>query len=340
MKIVDLSPTQEILEYTNWSGVFHAYGVATDTPQHLRALLGNDERAIAEALEHLFVATTHQGDYYPAAEPAALFVIAALDELNPQEIFYEQLRSDLLDWLRFAGESFYGKPHAAHEVITQLLNLKFTSPTDYLELTRVLVAWTKRCQSKQLRRKVRNRLRAELDTWLGNIIRWPLIDALGTLGHSVSRYLNDPDPIVQAFAAIHTHNKKGTRTLNRSLARITTWDPHYPVEVLRPLVCELIARAQTIEDVLPAAMAVMRHGNFRNMEWHELLTFACKDRANYPNAYRKILKALVENDTVWVRPRSSGLIYRLEEFGLPQTRAELRGFLTSNHQRKELTNLR
>lgn len=337
MKIVDLSPTQEIVEYTNWSGIFHAYGAATDTPEHLQALLGTDERAIAVAIDHLFTATTHQGDYYPAAEPAVSFVIAALDELNPEEIFYEQLRSDLLGWLKFAGDSFYGPAHVAEDVITQLLGLSYTSPTDYVELTEVYVAWATTPHTKQFRRKIRNRLVAELDTWLGSIIRWPLIHGLGRLGHSVTRYLNDPDPIVQAFAAMHTRNKKGTRKLNRALTSITTWDPRYPTEVLRPLVCELLNRAKSIDEILPAAVAVMRHGNFRDQEYLELLAFALKHQQPIGSSQRVLLKALVENDTAWRRTTSDALTYRLESLGLPSTREQLREYLAAEPQRKTLT---
>lgn len=327
MKIVDLSPTEEILEYTNWSRLYHAYGSAEDTPKHLRALLGDDERSIAHAVDHLIVATTHQGSYYPAADPAVLFVIAALDELDPQSVFYETLRSDLLKWLKFAGENFARESTITEEVIPKLLNLEFSSPTDYIELTNVLVAWVSTPHTRKYRRLVRNRLILELDSWLGSIIRWPLIDALGKLGHSVSRHLDDPDPIVRAFAAIHTHNRKGTRELNHSLAHITTWDPHYPAEVLQPLIRELLRRAKSIDEILPAAVAVMRHGNFRCNEWLELFMFTFKGQTKFTSTQRVMLKALAENNSVWSGGLVDTLRYRLSDLGLPSEREQLKKFL-------------
>lgn len=327
MKIVDHSPTETILEYTNWERLFHAYGSAEDTPKHLRALLGTDERAIAHAIDHLVGATMHQGTYYPAADPAVLFVIAALDELNPEYLFYEKLRSELLLWLRFAGENLSRESTIADEAIQQLLALEFTSPTDYIELTSVLVAWVSTPSTRKYRRQVRNRLVLELDSWLGSIIRWPLIDGLGKLGHSVSRHLHDPDPIVRAFAAIHTHNWKGTSKLNESLSQIAHWDPHYPAEILKPLVTELLKRAHSIDEILPAAVAVMRHGNFRNSEWLDLFMFTFKGQSTFTGTQCVMLKALAENDTIWEGAFVATLRYRLDDLGFPNQRDQLKEFL-------------
>ena len=45
-----------VLENTDWSRLHHAYGRATDTPGHLRALLDGDGEALKEAMSHLWSA--------------------------------------------------------------------------------------------------------------------------------------------------------------------------------------------------------------------------------------------------------------------------------------------
>ncbi|MEV3989491.1 hypothetical protein AB0J57_11295 [Streptomyces sp. NPDC049837] len=61
-----------------WDRLFHAYGTATDTPVHLRGLLGEDEQAISAASEHLWSAILHQGSVWPATAPAARIVATML----------------------------------------------------------------------------------------------------------------------------------------------------------------------------------------------------------------------------------------------------------------------
>jgi len=48
----------------NWKRLFHAYGIATDTPMHLHNLLCSDFNRRDIALNHLFSATLHQGTIY------------------------------------------------------------------------------------------------------------------------------------------------------------------------------------------------------------------------------------------------------------------------------------
>jgi len=105
----------EILEMTDWAKLSHAYGPATDTPGHLRALLEGDinERKAAES--HLVSAIIHQGTPWSATAPVALIVTGWLnDEAIARSIqpireglfaflaelasFFEQFEDD--DWER------------------------------------------------------------------------------------------------------------------------------------------------------------------------------------------------------------------------------------------------
>jgi hypothetical protein len=86
------------LEKTDWSRLHHAYGRATDTPDHLRALLGEDAESRKKALSHLWSAVIHQGTPWTATGPVALVVAGLLlDERMDRE--GEPIRANLLSFL-------------------------------------------------------------------------------------------------------------------------------------------------------------------------------------------------------------------------------------------------
>jgi hypothetical protein len=66
------------LEQTDWTRLHHAYGRATDTPGHLRALLEEDPAARKQAVQHLWSAIIHQGTPWTATGPTALVVAGLL----------------------------------------------------------------------------------------------------------------------------------------------------------------------------------------------------------------------------------------------------------------------
>lgn len=61
----------------DWKCLFHAYGVADDTPDHLRNLTGQDVKAREAALDHLTSAVVHQSSNF-SVTPAAVRVVAGL----------------------------------------------------------------------------------------------------------------------------------------------------------------------------------------------------------------------------------------------------------------------
>ena len=75
------------LDGIDWSGLHHAYGLATDVPGHLRALAGEDQEARDEALSWLFGTIWHQGTVYEATASAVPFLarIARQDRLPPDD---------------------------------------------------------------------------------------------------------------------------------------------------------------------------------------------------------------------------------------------------------------
>jgi hypothetical protein len=90
------------LDATGWSKLYHAYGCATDTPAHLRALLGDDAEAREYALEHLDSAIVHQHTPWTATGPVALVIAGIIfDERLDQKtgMHDEPLRASLFSFL-------------------------------------------------------------------------------------------------------------------------------------------------------------------------------------------------------------------------------------------------
>src|SRR5262245_62712384 len=85
------------LENTDWSRLHHAYGRATDTPGHLRALLREDLESRQKAMSHLWSAIIHQGTPWTATGPAALVVAGFLSDERIDR--GEPMRANLLSFL-------------------------------------------------------------------------------------------------------------------------------------------------------------------------------------------------------------------------------------------------
>jgi hypothetical protein len=75
----------ETLDSVDFSKVQHAYGPATDLPQHLRALASEDARQRRAALEWFSMSVNHQGAITPAALPAAPFLVELASEPKSKE---------------------------------------------------------------------------------------------------------------------------------------------------------------------------------------------------------------------------------------------------------------
>ncbi|NUW45858.1 hypothetical protein [Nonomuraea rhodomycinica] len=102
----------DALENYDWSCLVHAYGQATDTPDHLRRLVRDDDPAWEDTIVHLHTAVTHQGSVYPATAPVATVVAGLLQEPRfdrPLSYGWQEpqrpVRAHLLDFLAAVAES-------------------------------------------------------------------------------------------------------------------------------------------------------------------------------------------------------------------------------------------
>jgi hypothetical protein len=91
------------LETTDWSKLHHAYGRATDTPDHLRALLREDLETRNKALSHLWSAIIHQGTPWTATGPVALVVAGFLSDERIDR--GPPIRDALLEFLASVAEA-------------------------------------------------------------------------------------------------------------------------------------------------------------------------------------------------------------------------------------------
>ena len=69
----------EGLDKVVWASLRHAYGPATDRPEHLRNLASSDPREQEEAYDKLSYSIYHQGSIYPAAVATVPFLVELLE---------------------------------------------------------------------------------------------------------------------------------------------------------------------------------------------------------------------------------------------------------------------
>jgi hypothetical protein len=68
------------LDDIDWSSLEHAYGPATDVPEHLRGLLAGSAQERGRALSGLYGGICHQGTRYEASAPAVPFLLELLED--------------------------------------------------------------------------------------------------------------------------------------------------------------------------------------------------------------------------------------------------------------------
>jgi hypothetical protein len=180
-----------------------------DTPRHLAALLGDDQRAVTQALEHLDVAVLHQGQAYPATAPVVRVVAGYLDEMAVEP----RVRDCLLEFLGWVAEatfdiecSKYGRELLSelHEALASTYHSIYAyvdaeNPDLRTTATAAAVAYA-RCAPLGDQRPV-----------LGALVRQRIADGekrawyvakLIALGAQVAGYLEDPEFDVRVTAAL------------------------------------------------------------------------------------------------------------------------------------------
>ncbi|WP_020015492.1 hypothetical protein [Promicromonospora sukumoe] len=99
--------TTPLVDEVDWARLFHAYGVTSDTPGHLRGLVSADDAAFGAGLDHLYGAVLHQGTVYPATAPALRVVAGLLGDpvLRRRDGDGRSRLAALLGWIDAVGDS-------------------------------------------------------------------------------------------------------------------------------------------------------------------------------------------------------------------------------------------
>lgn len=311
------------LENTDWSRLNHAYGRATDTPGHLRALLHDDPAARKAAMEHLWSAVIHQGTPWTATGPAALVVAGLLADERID--LGEPIRVDLLSFLvsvAEAPEEMGSSGRAARgclkaaPIIMKIL-LEELKNTNSLVRACAAVGATRLAKIEPLRQYAQ-----ELEPQLLALARAAddanersaHVMALGHLGVSPVAFLDDPSPAVRMCAALAPNLSDNPAALDelltvleRHAGDINDWFAAMPFWFgTRPrfaVVARLVRQVKDFDKLVEAAIAVVRitEEHCVNIEWGPLLAAAFSDGSGVvkTTAQRRFLAALIERKDLW-----------------------------------------
>ncbi|KJS58424.1 hypothetical protein VM95_33485 [Streptomyces rubellomurinus] len=356
-----------VLHSTDWAALTHAYGPAATTADDLLGLLEEDPEVQAASLGRLEMSVLHQGSLYSATAPAALFIAGVLPHprtLAVHESFFpwddrrRPLRAALLEWLGEFAESAAWDDEAladpqdaeeaeALEAVRACRAVRpgifeavvpFLDDQDETVREAALGAVTHLLAADDLA----DRIPAAADRLeciaRGRGPRRERAGALLTLacwGRDTAMLLTDEDPAIRTCAALGTADPSAVDVLLAALAdpvAVDGWfdeplpqvDGWFRFIVLRGL----LERAESFEQVLPAALALIPLCSQYSVDrdWGPLLAFAFPEPhaagAALAWAHNAFLLALVEQESCW------GLIANrdawLRSAGLPADRGELR----------------
>lgn len=317
----------------DWDRLRHAYGRATDMPQHLHALEFGDAEARAAALDHLDIAVLHQGFPETATAPAVRAVTTLLAEgrAHPDTV------EPLLEFLGDAALSVTGlaDDRCFVEVLPDLADavaqaypvvlplLAASPPERALFRAKNLVAIARVPRLAHHREELAVLIRQWAESDAGSQAEW--VGCLGWLGVDIRDRLTDPDPAVRLRAALA--HEDDTRSLELLLAALA--DPP-PSGVHRSEVVVAATRvAADFDSIASAACQAARRDSWTGFDdgWGALVRFAFPKpygkRRPLTDAQRALLRALIANDQLWDPTNGScGLVFK--QAGLPHSRGACR----------------
>ncbi|GIH25908.1 hypothetical protein Aph01nite_42180 [Acrocarpospora phusangensis] len=376
----------------DWSRLFHAYGPASDTPAHLRALTGPDDDARTGALDHLWSAVIHQGTPWTVTPPAALVVAELLTDPETMRPANDVLRAILLDFLGEVAEAALpdtpedeiravAYPASGEDEIGPALDAILAENEvdwdgDAVQAIMARVVLDLRAIAPTLLDHVTAclddpdlRVRVDATGAAGTLALIPGVGAdglaarlegtaarsgdhhercaamltLGALGVAPRAFLADPHPAVRACAALApalAADPAATREILAALrdpAEADSWLTIplrlVPGRLRFALVAAAVERAESFEELLPAALAIagMTSHWTVDVDWGPLLTAAFPAPVGEPPvltpAQRAYLGALVANDEIW-NPKMVNPISWFRAAGLPYEREACRRLIS------------
>ncbi|WP_428935382.1 hypothetical protein [Streptomyces sp. ACT015] len=115
-----LPDPHRILTQTNWAELNHAYGLATDAPKMLVALLDTEQTTRTKALAYVHGILHHQNTIYEATVPTALYLAAILTDPRTtlpvdrnRRGTTGRMRAELLTWIGSVADEVTDEVDAA-----------------------------------------------------------------------------------------------------------------------------------------------------------------------------------------------------------------------------------
>ncbi|MDR7275764.1 hypothetical protein [Catenuloplanes atrovinosus] len=316
----------------DWWELRHAYGRATDTPAHLRALESDDAEAHAAALDHLDVAVLHQGFPDSATAPAvrAVTELLAAGRAHPDTV--EGLLEFLGDAARSAadvtGSDYFAvllpelreTVAAAYPVALALLDA--VPPDRTVVRASQLVEMARIANPADGHEHLMTLLRDLATRDPGPRERW--VHCLARLGADLRALFSDPDPAVRLRAALtHAAEPHGRELIRAALAA------PLPAGVYRgELVRAAIRNAPDIDSIATEAADFIGRDDWTGFDdgWGALVSFAFPERSEpLTGTRRRILWALAGNDDqeIW-NPGNGSCRLVFTRAGLPHDRGACR----------------
>ncbi|MGN9811475.1 hypothetical protein ACTMSW_19225 [Micromonospora sp. BQ11] len=317
----------------DWSRLGHAYGRATDTPEHLAALEFGDAEAREAALDHLDMAVLHQRFPETATAPAVRAVTELLAEGRAHPDTVESLLeflgdaamsvTDLADDRHFAGilPDLADAVAQAYPVVLPLLAA--SSPDRALFHAENLVAIARMPSLVDRREELAALILEWSKRGAGPQTGW--LHCLGQLGVDLRDRLLDPDPAVRLRAALaHEDDPRARELILTALA-----EPPPPGVHQFTIVAAAIRIATDFDEITTAACQVASRDSWTGFDdgWGALVRFAFpKPHATHrplTEPQRALVRALVTNHELWDPTNGScGLVFT--QAGLPHNRSACR----------------
>lgn len=309
-----------MIDEIDWGSLEHAYGRATDTAAHLKALASRRRAASVQAGLHLGAAVLHQGLPWTATAPAVRVVTRMLAE----DMVLPDIRRGLVEFLGDVAEATEHLAQGSYfsHLRTPLLEavqesypvvMRFLDDPDIrMRVSAAQAAfWHVQISTlADLRAVLARRLLAWAEEPSEHRAFW--IRLLGMLGHDTREFLKDPDLHIRTAAALSSSladDDLATEVIIEALSRAAlNGVVDESTYTLHLLVRTAIARVDDLQRIAVPALEIARRGGaimgHRDCgTWgpllHAIFHPPYTESAKLSPLQREFLVALVENSRVW-----------------------------------------
>jgi hypothetical protein len=302
-----------MIDEIDWKTLEHAYGPATDTPAHLKALMSADADARDAAAAHIVGAVLHQG--FPASATAA--VARIVTRMLAENMVAPESRRDLVEFLGYVaiatgyaqkGSCFAEFRSALEEVVRESypVVMRFLDAPDLpmrINATEAALSHVGLGMFAEQRSVLARRLLAFAHKEPEHRAMW--VRMLGEAGIYTEGFLTDPDVHVRVSAALApslANNDLATEIIVEGLFHAVEHGVVDPwLYSLKSLVSEAIARVNDLQRIAAPAATIASREYWAVWEPLFLTIFRPRYRkgVKLSSLQRDFLAGLIENSPTW-----------------------------------------